>query len=120
MIDNLKSLSTPEIDHYLITLPSIIARKEEELGNTKSDLEEKEALYELEFSESINKTEKTSEDRRKAEAIIYTADIKGEILSLQRKYREKMADYHKSLNQNSNIMEIARNKRAEIKAQIEN
>ncbi len=118
-MNELKSLSSPEIDHLLISLPSLIAREEEILGNIKSDLNEKEALYELEYSQSINKTEKTSEDRRKAEAIINTADIKGEILLLDRKYRTQIAEYHKLLNKNSNAVEIARNKRAEIKASIE-
>lgn len=112
-------LSNSEIDHWLIEIPSLIARQEEVLAGAQKEMDEAKNTYEQKFSLAVLNSAGTSEDKRKADATKETTEEKKKVIQTQENYNKQKALYHEWLNKHESIIELARNRRAEIKSSMD-
>ncbi len=112
-------LTNSQIDHWLMQIPSLIARQEEVLAEAQREMDEAKNLYEQKFSSETIKSLGTSEDKRKADAINGTKTEKENLVKAQENYNKQKALYHEWLNKHESIIELARNRRAEIKSSMD-
>lgn len=115
----LKNLNKAQIDHHLIMLPSEISKIETELAEKKQIQELIKNEYDVAFSRAIKKSEGTNELMRKSDAIIATEELKIKVIVAETDYLKAKAKYHAGLNRHESTIELARNKRVEMKHQIE-